>query len=144
MQPCILSALLNRLLLRWRGYLGQHVDLLVEDDKHGLNRDISLVVVEVGSDIIIPHLLSQSNSRLDVTSPLREIRDEILNHEANVAVGRDATVRSLTLSQLSMKLLDQHDRVLLHEDLLDQDQAFFEHGVMLAYAGRVLKQLKQL
>ena len=144
MQPFILSALLNRLLLRWRGHLSQHVDLLVEDDQHRLNRDVGLVVVEVGTNVIISHLFCQSNCRLDVTSTLRQIRNEILDHEANVAVCRDATVGSLALSQFLMKLLDQHTRVLLHEDLLNQDQAFFEHGVMLAYAGRVLKRLEQL
>ena len=95
-------------------------------------------MVKVGANIIISHLLGQSNSRLDVASPLREIRDEVLYHEANVAVCRDATVGSLTLPQLPVKLLNQYAWVLLHEDLLDQDQAFFEHGIMLAYAGRFL------
>ena len=101
-------------------------------------------MVKVGANIIISHLLGQSNSRLDVASPLREIRDEVLYHEANVAVCRDATVGSLTLCQLPLKLLDQYARVFLHEDLLNQNQAFFEHGIMLAYAGRVLEHLKQL
>ena len=101
-------------------------------------------MVEIGADVIISHLFGQSDSRFDVTSPLREICDEVFYHEANVAVCRDTTVRSLTLSQLLIKLLDQYDRVLLHEDLLNQDQAFFKHSVMLAYTRCILQQLKQL
>ena len=78
-------------------------------------------MVEIGVNITISHLLGQTNSCLDVTSPLRISRNEILNHEADVTVFRDATVESLTLSQLEMKLFEQYARVLLNEDLLNQD-----------------------
>ena len=65
---------------------------MVEYNQLRLDSDISVSVVEVFTDVIISHFLRQLHSCLDIASPLSEIRNKVLDHQADIAWILNATV----------------------------------------------------
>ena len=101
-------------------------------------------MIEICPNVIVSHLSGQRQGGLPVTDALREVRNEVLEHEADVARGGNATVWGGYISQLHLERFEERRWVLLDEDLLDQDQRLLEERIMLADIDLLPEQLQQL